>query len=859
MVNYLAVLLGAGRPFKGVEHSVLGNSGDETIVLDWILDALLANMISDIQFIGGYRIEGVKKKYPSLQFKEKSDWNSSKSCGSFFIADLDPAAGAIVSYVDIVYRPELIKLMSTVDSDVVVAIDSKWLSRYAERSKEELTAKEKVCIARPFLSKLGGDIDTDLASGEFLGVVQFAPPVVSFLMHLDGATKQKFNSLRLSDLVEFLRIKGFSIGFIDILGDWAELNDPRDLAQFILGTKAETLSRLQSLVTKSEILDQVTFTSGAWQSEYLEILAGIEKKFHADNVIVRSSAIAEDSFYASNAGAFTSLLDINPNKINELRSAIDNVIGSYPDNLMMNQVLVQPMVRKLRISGVVFSRTLEQVGPYFVVNYDDISRTSDSITSGSSSNHKTIKVLRNAADHLNLPEDIRSLLAAVLEIEGLLGLDNLDIEFAITDDAVVYILQVRPVVANKTISNEEDEKVFAAIRKAKEAFKRFQSPSPFTVGKRSVFGSMPDWNPAEIIGQRPNRLAYDIYNHQIMAESWAIQRKEYGYRDVRPLGLMKNFIGQPYVDIRASFNSFIPVDIADSLAERLVDFFINWLEMHPDSHDKVEFDVLPTCFSLTVDFWKNRLVESGGISECEFQEYWEALRLLTSKAIKGVHNAFKDIDALIVRYEVISKLDMDPLCKASVLLDDSRRYGTVAFSHLARDAFVAMTLLKSGVNSGFLTDDGLNSFLRSIRSVAHDFTEDAGKVKQDEMARSDFYTKYGHLRPNTYNICSARYSSNPGFYLEPSVQGYSTIDKENNNQQWDLEKNIFFETLIGHGLADNGEEIESFLRRSIEGREYAKFVFTKNISDALELLVEFSDTVGLERAELAKTAFAVNS
>ena len=50
---------------------------------------------------------------------------------------------------------------------------------------------------------------------------------------------------------------------------------------------------------------------------------------------------------------------------------------------------------------------------------------------------------------------------------------------------------------------------------------------------------MPDWNPAEIIGIRPNRLAADLYNHQIMNSAWAAQRSEYGYRDVRPFGLMK--------------------------------------------------------------------------------------------------------------------------------------------------------------------------------------------------------------------------------------------------------------------------------------------------------------------------------
>ena len=63
-----------------------------------------------------------------------------------------------------------------------------------------------------------------------------------------------------------------------------------------------------------------------------------------------------------------------------------------------------------------------------------------------------------------------------------------------------------------------------------------------------------------------------------MNSAWAAQRSEYGYRDVRPFGLMKFFCGQPYVDIRASFNSFIPKNIDDSLAKKYVDFHLKYLK-----------------------------------------------------------------------------------------------------------------------------------------------------------------------------------------------------------------------------------------------------------------------------------------
>ena len=66
---------------------------------------------------------------------------------------------------------------------------------------------------------------------------------------------------------------------------------------------------------------------------------------------------------------------------------------------------------------------------------------------------------------------------------------------------------------------------------------------------------MPDWNPAEIIGTKPNSLATSLYSDLILKEI-CMQRAEFGYRDVRPHPLLISFASHPYIDIRASFNSF---------------------------------------------------------------------------------------------------------------------------------------------------------------------------------------------------------------------------------------------------------------------------------------------------------------
>ena len=88
---------------------------------------------------------------------------------------------------------------------------------------------------------------------------------------------------------------------------------------------------------------------------------------------------------------------------------------------------------------------------------------------------------------------------------------------------------------------------------------------------------MPDWNPAEIIGLRPKTLALTLYQELITDSIWAYQRDNYGYKNLRSFPLMVSFHGLPYIDVRVSFNSFVPSDVDGSLADRLVNYYIDRL------------------------------------------------------------------------------------------------------------------------------------------------------------------------------------------------------------------------------------------------------------------------------------------
>ena len=851
------VLLGAGRPWHGDTHAALRETGQGGRVLDWLLQAFALEP-SAVQFVAGYQGQALRERYPDFRYIDNPRWESTRASGSLFLAGLPADVSLYVSYIDVLYRASAVRALEQVSADVVVAVDRQWKARYRGRSEADMAASEKVNLVGERVTRLGEDITSGAADAEFIGLVRFSPSALAEVEELRKrvADEPELEREKLSAMIERLRLRGLDVRAVDLAGDWAELNEAQDLAHFILGTKAETLARLRQMVTRSRIEDQVAFTVAEWWQNREDVLARVAGAFAGQAVVVRSSALSEDGFAAANAGAYSSILSIPVDDGARLTGAIAEVVASYADENEANQVLVQPMVAGVRASGVAFTRTLAHGAPYYIINFDAISGSTESITNGSSRDHQTLVVRRDVEDlQAGVPEALHGILPALREIEALLGYDALDVEFAISEaETRVHVLQVRPIAVDHAQWDIQDAGFYALIHQAERYFDALQVSSPFVLGKRTLFGVMPDWNPAEIIGTCPGRMAVSLYRWLVTDEIWARQRAEYGYRDVRPQPLLACFAGHPYVDVRASFNSFVPATLDDALAGRLVDFWLGWLERHPQLHDKVEFEVVPTCYALDFWRWEERLAEEGGFAPGEIGQLRDALLTITRRAFDRNQQDLDEIRRLESRFEELRESQLPPLALAGALLEDCRIHGTLPFAHLARSAFVAVTLLRSAVHAGVIEQADMDDFLNSIRSVSHDLTVDASATAGGEMAWEAFVAKYGHLRPGTYDISSPSYAEDPEAYLRPLVENAGkthALDPAGAGRRWYAVRGKFAAALGEAGLPDNPEQVERFLRDAIEGREYAKFAFTRNLSAALDAMVAWGRAQGIEREALA--------
>ena len=616
-------------------------------------------------------------------------------------------------------------------------------------------------------------------------------------------------------------------------------------------SKSSTLKLLKKHLNRSKIEDVFDFTVNEWNNDETLILNTINKKF-SSKIIIRSSAIGEDSLEKSQAGNFLSILDVNPKSKSNIKSAINSVINSYENKNNFNnqnQILIQTQTKNIKISGVIFTRTSEIGSPYYIINYETTGAT-DGVTKGIVNN--TVKIFRNT-NLKKLDSTWNLLLNSVKEIENIVNNTFLDIEFGITKSNKIIIFQVRPITTLSSKNIIDDKKIEKLITSSKKQFNKIDQERSL-IGKHTIFSDMADWNPAEIIGHETNILDYSLYDFLIMDYAWHKGRQNIGYQKINN-GLMLRFGNKPYVDIRASFNSLIPNNISKNLKNKLINFYFNKLEKHPYFHDKIEFEILFSCYE---PFLEERLNELKlyNFSNSEIKILEKNLLEFTNNIINNFNNISLECDNSINkmkknRIQILKKLKnsthtyKDLMTTSDLLLKDCKFLGTIYFSTMARIAFIASIILKNLVKNGFITTKFVDDFMNSINSPLSQFQNDQMNYMKNKISKKQFLEKYGHLRPGTYDITALRYDKDTRFLQ--NMEYFNLKPSKKNLLKFKNLDKIFEES----GLIFSKINFYDFVKKSIVQREEMKFEFTKNLSDSIELIAEAGEKLGFSRDDLS--------
>ncbi len=629
------------------------------------------------------------------------------------------------------------------------------------------------------------------------------------------------------------------------------------LSNISFGSKAETLSRLQKFSLPCLIPSFLYFTLDEWRNNQKNILGRISEAFDSAMVAVRSSALNEDGAVHSHAGAFTSVLGVDSMNRANLVHAVDCVLNSYPKPQADDQVMIQTMVGNIDASGVIMTHCVDDGSPYYVINYDDETGSCDGVTGGTGL-HKTVLVYRRFKQEYCESKRVGTMLSLARSVEALCGSQPLDIEFILDREGGIHLLQVRRISTVAAWHPDAAHRVTRLLPHVERFVEELSGPIKGLMGNTTLLGNMPDWNPAELIGVIPRPMASSLFRFLITSRIWSEARAGMGYFRVPRTELMVMIAERPFIDVRASFNSFLPAGISKTLGEKIIDAWLNRLADNPMLHDKVEFEIAHTILDFSFEqTWQKRY----GSQFCnqEKQEYRSLLQSLTNKTLSSSENgslntALSRIDFLASCRDIVPASDFGSstavIAHIVALLAQCRDWGTLPFCMIARHGFIAEALLRSAQAREALTPERVDDFKSSFQTVMGELSRDMLAVSRGKLSKEILMERFGHLRPGTFDIMSPSYRDRIDFFANGDLG-----EQEDSSRPFTLtgkEKRSLSLLLAEAGIdALDAGELLIYARKAIQGREYAKFVFTRHLSAALETIAAWGGSHGLGREDLS--------
>ena len=221
-----------------------------------------------------------------------------------------------------------------------------------------------------------------------------------------------------------------------------------------------------------------------------------------------------------------------------------------------------------------------------------------------------------------------------------------------------------------------------------------------------------------------------LYRYLVTDDVWARQRAEYGYRDVRPCPLLVELVGHPYVDVRASFNSFVPA----SLLRRSRDAARRALPRRTRRASRPARQGRVRCGLHLPD----RRFRQAGHTPRRRGLLGRRDRPAARRRCERSHDGASRVSVATSRSSPSSKrackLVRDATDSAARRafhhLETARRFGTPVFAHLARSAFVATeSCCGRSRTKGVIGAVESGNFLASIETVLGRMQADGRRVK----------------------------------------------------------------------------------------------------------------------------------
>ena len=555
---------------------------------------------------------------------------------------------------------------------------------------------------------------------------------------------------------------------------------------------------------------------------YFDDLNNIENIIDSfsQKIMIRSNSSSEDKEFSSSAGKYLSIGPIERNDLETIKKSWEMVVGSYEEQDNQS-VIFQNYIENAKSVSVLTSYKVGSDSAYRTFSTYYGSET-DAITSGKYSEvnnffmHRSFDILPKKYEKYNV------YLKIITQLEDLFKNKQLDIEMVLDKNNSPQLLQVRPLMGKKLNKKSIFDEKNAIDRNLKN-YKKLNKTTADRFGTNQIYSNMSDMNPAEMIGKKPDNIAFGLYKFMFTDTTWNIQRGEFGYRKYSGGKLMELFNNVAYINVNHSLNSFLTRSLQKESCEEIINYQLNKLKENPHLHDSIEFDISRSSYVFdTVE---------------EFSKEYKNI-ISPSEIIKW-HNDLIQIDTQNKStLEKNKKIILSTFSKLNKSFEYSKKENiklirdtmALPFTHHSRLGFVYFAQLNSLLKKEVITEDQKKLLLLSVNSISTKMKADAYEVKIGKKTLEGFLDVYGHIRAGNYNLLSSNLKNNLNF--TESLINNSEQPLGDNILPKDIYTNIEEYFTINEIPLEASAWIDMF-QEGISTRENSKFYYTKGIDGIL--------------------------
>ena len=648
--------------------------------------------------------------------------------------------------------------------------------------------------------------------------------------HLDKTLPYIFFNTDFSKNVEFIPLSK---------NELIEVNERNAIAKLYFGSKANSLINIQRSLKKFEIPKFIVLLEKDINKKTYQ---KITSYFNNQNIrlMLRSNSALEDSFESSNAGKFLTLGPVSLRDKKSLMKSIKDVLDSYGKE-KDKSILIQEFVEQITQSGVTTSFIPGKSLNYYAISVSEFGDF-DKVTSGNSNNITNIFVHRSMERMTPNLSKYKKFLEAIKQIEEITQHNSIDLEL-INTAKNSYLVQARPLIKESNKLQNIDKEKFLLIREMRR-FQSLSNQSNGRFGTKNFYSNMSDWNPAEMIGKKPNQLSVLLYDYMITNDTWNKQRVQFGYKYFKGTPLMTTFGDSAYINVKNSLNSFLPRKVDDLSCERIINFQLEKLIQNPENHDKIEFKIAETSYKFeSLKYLKNKyknVLDRGEI------EIWDSELQKIFYSSDKIHNANSKI--ILDGYKTISRKNNVDKNFLKYVKDNL----ALPFAHHARIAFMYITQLNQLVDLGVIEETDSKKLKNNIDSISTQMRRDAYHVKTNKKSFNSFIRKYGHIRPGNYDIESKNLRRSIDEIVVPMIDNSTKEKTDERLKSVELKIDLYLKKI---DFKIDGERWVNNFRKSIASRENSKFYYSKGLDIILN---EFENNEILKNTFIDKYRYNQN-